>query len=230
MRMFCSEVELLFTAPFLDHPPSASSTNPPLASVSTSVASVRFPMASLYFIWVSERGAKRRYSRFLGSKPARTSDLRRRSRKGSRIVWSFEMVLLSFSSSMMRWVPPSLCRSSSNANQSLNVARSWKISGRMKLRSDHSSERLFCSGVPESSRRLSAVSVFSSRSSRQSLFLRRWPSSTTMYFQCRLHSFLMSFIATSKEVMTTGYFLPGFAFFSNPLSLCICSRSSLDPW
>lgn len=81
-------------------------------------------MASLYFIWVSERGAKRRYSRFLGSKPARTSDLRRRSRKGSRIVWSFEMVLLSFSSSMMRWVPPSLCRSSSNANQSLNVARS----------------------------------------------------------------------------------------------------------
>ena len=56
--------------------------------------------------------------------PARTSDLRRRSRNGSRMVCSFETVLLLFSSSMMRWVPPSSCRSSSNANQSLNVARS----------------------------------------------------------------------------------------------------------
>ena len=50
------------------------------------------------------------------------------------------------------------------------------MEGSKKLRSDQSSVRLFCSGVPVRSSRLQpveSVKFFSSRSSRQFMFLRR---------------------------------------------------------
>lgn len=56
------------------------------------------------------------------------------------------------------------------------------MSGRMKLSSDQSSDRLLCSGVPVRMSRLALLNVLSSRMSRQSMFLSRWPSSTTTYF------------------------------------------------
>ncbi len=56
--------------------------------------------------------------------------------------------------------------------------RSSNTSGRRKLSRDHSSDRLFCRGVPVSSSLLSDISIFSSCTSRQFKFLILWPSST----------------------------------------------------
>lgn len=65
---------------------------------------------------------------------------------------------------------------------SLYLLRSSKTSGSRKLRRDHSSARLFCSGVPVSSNLLSVGSRFSSLTNRQLRFLILWPSSTIKYF------------------------------------------------
>lgn len=56
--------------------------------------------------------------------------------------------------------------------------RSSKTSGRRKLSRDHSSDRLFCRGVPVRSSLLSVGNIFSSCTRRQFRFLILWPSST----------------------------------------------------
>mmetsp|Transcript_21437 Transcript_21437/g.53853 ORF Transcript_21437/g.53853 Transcript_21437/m.53853 type:complete len:306 (-) Transcript_21437:56-973(-) len=221
---------LALVAPIFSHEPVVSSILKSLSSLTTP-ASVKSATAELNLIWVGVRGARMTYSCFWG-RPSSTSALRRRRRKGSRMVCSLEMVLLWISSSTRRAAPSSAWRSSSKSNQVWKVARSWKMSGRMKLSRDHSSVRLFCSGVPDSSSLLAVSRVLSSLSRRQSLFLRRWPSSTTRYFHLRFWSLLLSFMATSKEVRTTGKILSLLCLIlrSKPTSSLICRLSSLLPW
>jgi hypothetical protein len=59
--------------------------------------------------------------------------------------------------------------------QDWNSRSDEKICGRMKFRRDQSSRKLFWSGVPVSSRTLSAGICLSSRNNRQSKFFSLWP-------------------------------------------------------
>lgn len=83
-------------------------------------------------------------------------------------------------------------------NHSWNESRSWNMSGRMKLRRDQSSAKLFwdedqyysqgwnsgykltCNGVPLKINLPPLFNCLISLISRQSKFFNRWPSSTTM--------------------------------------------------
>ena len=65
------------------------------------------------------------------------------------------------------------------AGQRRTCSMSLNMSGSTKDSSDHSSESLFCSGVPDSSRRRRAPSVPSASNSTELVFLRRCASSTT---------------------------------------------------
>eukprot|EP00961_Rhodomonas_salina_P060706 814945-Rhodomonas_salina.1 len=82
--------------------------------------------------------------------------------------------------------------------------------GRMKLRSDQSSLRLFWRGVPLSSKRLETLNVFSSRNSLQSLFFSRCPSSTARYFQVCAERLRASFIACEdmQSCVSSGHCKP----------------------
>ena len=75
------------------------------------------------------------------------------------------MMLCSFFTTRSRC---SSTESALKSNQLSKSSRLPKTSGMMKLSSDHSSFRLFCSGVPDSRRRLSVDSVLSSLNSRHS--------------------------------------------------------------
>mmetsp|Transcript_23371 Transcript_23371/g.55799 ORF Transcript_23371/g.55799 Transcript_23371/m.55799 type:complete len:285 (+) Transcript_23371:16-870(+) len=191
-------------------------------------ASVPSAIALLYRTCSSVSPAKTTYTRLSGSSRT-TSALSLRRRKGSRIACSFETMCEDASWDTMDAMPPPLAPSSSSKlNQDWKVVSESKMSGRMKLSSDHSSERLFCKGVPDSNRRFAARSVLSSRSNLQSLFFRRCPSSTVRYFQLSWASDLASFIAISNDVITTGR---GSLRFSRlKWRLRIIARSSFVPW
>ena len=160
-----------------------------------------------------------------------TSCLRRRRRKGRRIWWSFVTTESCIS-------PLITCSSEfsfekSKSNHAWNESRSSKIFGSRKLSSDHSSGRLFCSGVPVSSSRLHSVTVpvpviaLSSVISRQFMFLRRWPSSITTNFQPSFLSSFESRMTISYEVIITGAFV---SLFLRKCCATIARRSSLVPW
>ena len=73
-------------------------------------------------------------------------------------------------------------RTCAKSNQDWKLRRSSKMFGNKKFSSAQSSVRSFCSGVPLNSSRFAELIVFSSRISRQSLFLSRCPSSIVRYF------------------------------------------------
>mmetsp|Transcript_32485 Transcript_32485/g.69688 ORF Transcript_32485/g.69688 Transcript_32485/m.69688 type:complete len:261 (+) Transcript_32485:1182-1964(+) len=185
-------------------------------------------MISLYMVCChSERAAKRMNSD-LGGSEISTSCLRRRSKKGLRIWWSLLTTECCSSPFMTRSSTSDLEKSKSN--HAWKESRSSKMSGSRKLSRDQSSVRLFCSGVPERSRRLHSVpphKALSSLISLQFIFLRRWPSSMITNFQASGLSSFMSRITISYEVIITGGGVPFFERQCVPRSLAL---SSLEPW
>jgi hypothetical protein len=91
-----------------------------------------------------------------------------------------------------------------NPNQDWKTAKSSKIWGFTKFRRLHNSSNVFWIGVPDSNKRFSVLSFFSSRTKRQSLFLTRWPSSITKYLNLKCDSAARSRIQISYDVTITG--------------------------
>mmetsp|Transcript_10068 Transcript_10068/g.31542 ORF Transcript_10068/g.31542 Transcript_10068/m.31542 type:complete len:222 (+) Transcript_10068:1089-1754(+) len=163
--------------------------------------------ALLNLVCMGAMCAYRMISCFLG-RPF-TSDLSRRSRNGRSSECSFLTTM-------------SRCSSAEDALKSNQLSKSVRLpntSGRMKLSRLHSSFRLFCSGVPVSSSLFCVSSELSSLNRRQSLFFRRWPSSTTMYFQLKRRRKLTSQMAISYDVTMIGKVGP---------SLIVCMSSPPD--
>jgi len=105
-----------------------------------------------------------------------TSFLRRRSKKGRRILCS---------RSMTSWLTvsvPSIMPVTGLENQSLNSLCDSKICGMRKCSSDQSSMRLFCSGVPVSSSRRFELKLSSVCQRCERKFLMWCASSSTRYF------------------------------------------------
>mmetsp|Transcript_5649 Transcript_5649/g.15846 ORF Transcript_5649/g.15846 Transcript_5649/m.15846 type:complete len:213 (-) Transcript_5649:589-1227(-) len=91
-----------------------------------------------------------------------------------------------------------------NPNHDWKTAKSSKICGFTKFRRLQSSSNVFWIGVPDSSNRFSVSSFLSSLTSRQSLFLTRWPSSITRYLNLKCESAARSRIQISYDVTMTG--------------------------
>mmetsp|Transcript_39258 Transcript_39258/g.65948 ORF Transcript_39258/g.65948 Transcript_39258/m.65948 type:complete len:226 (-) Transcript_39258:17-694(-) len=120
-----------------------------------------------------------RITSFLRGRLVSTSALIRRNRKGRRMECSLDTASRRRSASTSVWDCSEVPATSEKSNQLWNWPRLLKTSGRIKCSSDHSSLRLFCSGVPDSSSLLAVGMLRSSRISMQLLFFSRWPSSTT---------------------------------------------------
>ena len=88
------------------------------------------------------------------------------------------------------------------------ASASSNCSGNKKLRSAHSSWRLFCSGVPVSRRRAEVLNSRTTLESSESSFLMRWASSMTKYFHSIFLKVVFSRHAISKDVNTMSN-LPG---------------------
>mmetsp|Transcript_7922 Transcript_7922/g.13641 ORF Transcript_7922/g.13641 Transcript_7922/m.13641 type:complete len:252 (+) Transcript_7922:232-987(+) len=167
---------------------------------------------------------------FLRGMGRSTSVLSRRNMNGFKMACSLLTTLVRCSAAMISSLAPSwpTLEKSNHASKSSLTLNS---SGMRKLSRDHSSLRLFCSGVPDSSRRFSAGMVRSSLMSLQSQFFKRWPSSTAMYCHLILVKKAMSAMMISKLVMITGK-LSGRGRLSAAAStgIRISARSCLVPW
>mmetsp|Transcript_18212 Transcript_18212/g.47508 ORF Transcript_18212/g.47508 Transcript_18212/m.47508 type:complete len:284 (+) Transcript_18212:1770-2621(+) len=128
---------------------------------------------------------------FFGGRLFSTSALRRRSIKGLRSLWSFEII--------------SFCMSPSSAvlNHASKSSCEPKTSGTMKLRSAQSSFKLFCSGVPVRRRRLRDLNSRTVTDSFDASFLMRWASSITIYRQENFLSDAFSMMQSSYDVIST---------------------------
>ena len=111
--------------------------------------------------------------------------------------------------------------------------RSSNISGSRKLSKDHSSERLFCRGVPVRRSLLEALKAFKVLMSLQLRFLMRCPSSTTRYFHSWSWKYLRSLRHISNEVTNTGMLstslLPALGLFRRE-ERCLRRSRSLSSW
>mmetsp|Transcript_25559 Transcript_25559/g.67465 ORF Transcript_25559/g.67465 Transcript_25559/m.67465 type:complete len:242 (+) Transcript_25559:27-752(+) len=132
------------------------------------------------FCCQSESHANRMYSCFLG-RPISTSALSRRSRNGRRIWWS--LVTTEFWSSPCTTFSSLSSLEKSKSNHAWNESRSSKMSGSRKLSSDHSSVRLFCSGVPVRSSRKGTAMRPSDSANEDASFLSRCPSSIVIVWK-----------------------------------------------
>mmetsp|Transcript_31717 Transcript_31717/g.80864 ORF Transcript_31717/g.80864 Transcript_31717/m.80864 type:complete len:218 (-) Transcript_31717:1047-1700(-) len=177
----------------------------PSRSASARISSLSLPSTSC---WLSARcsGVMSAYRMIsiLRGRLISTSLLSRLSTKGLRMACSLDTTWLRCSAARISRSAPSCPTMELKSNQASKSDMEEKTSGMRKLSSDHSSLRLFCSGVPDSSSLFSAGMVLSSRMSLHWKFFRRCPSSTTMYLNLNLDRNLTSAITISYEVMMTG--------------------------
>mmetsp|Transcript_15263 Transcript_15263/g.41105 ORF Transcript_15263/g.41105 Transcript_15263/m.41105 type:complete len:254 (-) Transcript_15263:161-922(-) len=160
---------------------------PPLIDCTTSMFLER--MLEYHLVCMSLMPISSLISR-LGGRLFSTSDLRRRSRKGRRILCSCS-----------RMSPGA--ESPSMLNHWSKVSDSEKMSGSKKLSIAQSSCRLFWSGVPEMSMRKCVENMRTTFESTPCSFLMRCASSMTRYLHVSFVSAAFSAITTSYVVMHT---------------------------
>ncbi len=131
-------------------------------------ASMSFSRMLLYHLRCISVSPTNRLISFLGRSDFSTSALTRRSRKGRSTLCSCCTTWSWFSSPLP-------------LNHDSKSSELLKTSGRRKLSSDHSSMRLFCSGVPVIRRRERELKARTICESIESTFLIRCASSITMY-------------------------------------------------
>ena len=147
-------------------------------------------------------------SSFSGSLVA-LSSLVRLSMKGFKMRWSICIIMNRASSDVFL-----VCLDESKLNQLSKSSESLKICGIMKLSKLQSSMRLFCKGVPVSSRRLYALILLDCLMVIDSLFFNLWASSKVNRYQFQAF-YLLSLnrsvtYSSASYVVTQTSNVPGF--------------------